>query len=183
MNEALNQVRQGMEIAPMSPLFRATYARALYMSRQYERARQEYRAALDSDPNSADAHADLGFAEPQAKDFSGAMAEFRKAVGLTSDDPKILAGLGYVYAVAGKKGETLNILTRLDTLSKRRLVSSYSRAAIYAGLGKKQEALRWLEQAYRNHEKLMLDLKCDPAFDTLRSLPEFQELTHRIGLA
>jgi len=52
---------------------------------------------------------------------------------------------------------------------------------IYAALRKRDEALRWLETAYRERAALMVCLKNDPRLDDLRSEPRFKDLLRRMS--
>ena len=52
-----------------------------------------------------------------------------------------------------------------------------------AGIGDKEQALAWLERAYDQHSNILTTLKVDPAFDSLRSEPRFQEVLRRVHLA
>jgi hypothetical protein len=56
-------------------------------------------------------------------------------------------------------------------------------ATLYAGLGEKDAAFKWLEQALQERAYRMVYLKIDPTFDSLRSDPRFAGLLQRIGLA
>ena len=52
-------------------------------------------------------------------DFKDAIAEYQKARQL-NDDPWVLALLGHVSAVTGKRDEALKILDQLKQISKQR---------------------------------------------------------------
>jgi len=60
-------------------------------------------------------------------------------------------------------------------------VTPFVVARIYAALGKKEEALRWLETGYRARDAWMVFLKTEPQFDDLRSDPRFQDLLRRMN--
>jgi hypothetical protein len=60
---------------------------------------------------------------------------------------------------------------------------SYYKALIYIGLGQKEQALKWLEKAYDEHSNLLIYLKVDPVFVSLRTEPRFDKLLQRMGLA
>jgi len=55
-------------------------------------------------------------------------------------------------------------------------------AMIYAGLGKKDEAFRWLDQAYREHWGRLPWIKIEPEYDSLRDDPRFSALLNKMGL-
>jgi hypothetical protein len=48
-------------------------------------------------------------------------------------------------------------------------------------VAQKDEAFRWLEAGYREHEALMVTLKTDPRIDELRPDRRFQELLGRMN--
>jgi hypothetical protein len=56
-----------------------------------------------------------------------------------------------------------------------------SLAQLYASLGDKDVALRWLERAVEQRD-VWLYLKADPAYDNIRSNPRFQALVRRMHL-
>jgi hypothetical protein len=54
-------------------------------------------------------------------------------------------------------------------------------ARIYAQWGQQEAAIQWLRTAYELRDPGLIQLKIDPALDTLRTLPEYQELVGKIG--
>ena len=56
-------------------------------------------------------------------------------------------------------------------------------AIIYVGLGDNNNALLWLEQAYRAQSKGLVLLKADPWYHNLAAEPRYQELVRKIGLS
>jgi tetratricopeptide (TPR) repeat protein len=133
------------------------------------------------DPNFLVAHWYLGMAYEQTGRFTEAIAECKKALGL-SGEPSPLGMLGHVYGASGEKAEALKVLAQVKHLSKRRYVDSFDIALICAGLGDKAQALHWLEQAYEDHSQQLLWIKVDPRLDSLRVEPRFRELLHRMHL-
>jgi len=59
--------------------------------------------------------------------------------------------------------------------------SPYGVGRIYAALGQKEEAFRWLEKSYEERPDWMVFLKVDPLFDDWRSDPRFQDLMRRMN--
>ena len=50
------------------------------------------------------------------------------------------------------------------------------------GLGEKDQALEQVEKAYEDRSDYLPFLNAEPAFDSLRSDPRFQDLLRRMGL-
>jgi hypothetical protein len=84
--------------------------------------------------------------------------------------------------VSGNRGEAQKIIAELQEVAKRKYVSSFQIAAIYAGLGEKNQAFAWLEKAYEERADGLVNLKAEQRFDSLRSDPRFTDLARRIGL-
>ena len=59
-------------------------------------------------------------------------------------------------------------------------ISHVDLAAALTGLGRLDEALVELEQAFQQRDRHLIVVATDPTFDPLRSRPEFRELTHRL---
>ncbi|UCE49732.1 MAG: hypothetical protein JSW47_06200, partial [Phycisphaerales bacterium] len=54
-------------------------------------------------------------------------------------------------------------------------------ADVYASLGNKDEAFRWLEKAYQERNFGMIWLKRSHSWESLRSDPRFDDLVQRMG--
>lgn len=55
-------------------------------------------------------------------------------------------------------------------------------AAMYARAGKADDAFSWLEKAYEARVSMLTNVNIDPAFDSLRTDPRYDNLLKRIGL-
>src|SRR5207249_10400495 len=60
--------------------------------------------------------------------------------------------------------------------------SAYDIACLYADLGDKDEAFRWLNIAYQERDIGLLRLKTDFRLDSLRSDPRLAGLVRKVGL-
>jgi tetratricopeptide (TPR) repeat protein len=134
------------------------------------------------DPNFIVGQWYLGLAYEQHGALKDAIAQFQNCVRITGGRPSMTALLGHAYAAANRRSESQAILQQLSTLSKQRYVPSYSVAAIYTALDRKDEAFAWLERAYDEHDSWMDYLGLDPRLDALRSDPRFADLLRRMNL-
>jgi hypothetical protein len=74
------------------------------------------------------------------------------------------------------------MLSEMQHDSKSEYVSPYLVAAIYAGLGNKDEAFTFLEQAYQERSlDIVWGLRADLRLDRLRSDARFEELLGRMA--
>jgi tetratricopeptide (TPR) repeat protein len=153
-----------------------------YYAREFDRAIEAERKALELDRNAAVTYTCLGLAYLQKRMYREAIFNLRKGVDLSPDVPKYLAELAYAYAAGGNAAPARRILAELESRSRRQYVPPYSLAVAYAGLGERGAALDCLEKAYEERDASLQTLKVTPLFDTLHSDPRFQDLLRRIGL-
>jgi hypothetical protein len=74
-------------------------------------------------------------------------------------------------------------ISKLEEHVRRNGVGRYEIALVYTGLGKKQDAFKWLEESFSARDVGLVYLKIDPCLDPLRSDPRFDDLVRRVGLA
>lgn len=115
--------------------------------------------------------------------YPEAIAEFASARDLSEGNSEVVSSLGHAYAVSGKRGAAREVLARLQRRSQRSYVPPYNLAIVYAGLGKKEQALDSLEKGYEARDVHMIFLKVDPRWDNIRTDPRFQDLMRRMRLA
>jgi Flp pilus assembly protein TadD len=115
--------------------------------------------------------------------YAEAVAELQKAVNVSPGSPFALGSLGHAYAVSGDREKARQVLSDLRELSRRRYVSPFDTAVIYAGMDDEDRAVEWLEKAFDDRSLEMIFLKVDPRFDSLRADPRFVNLLRRMGLA
>jgi DNA-binding winged helix-turn-helix (wHTH) protein/TolB-like protein/Tfp pilus assembly protein PilF len=180
-DEAVGEARRTQELEPLSFTASSHLGWILYLSGRNDEAIATCTKILNLDPNSFPARRYLGLAYEQKGLYPQAVEEFQKGVKL-SGSPLMLALLGHAYAASGKTAEARQVLTDLHELQTRRYVSPYTVAAIYTGLGEKDQAFKWLERAYEERDVWLMNLKVDPVFAKLRADKRFQDLLTRAGL-
>ena len=174
------ELKLALELDPLSLLINGNLGIVFYLARQYDQAIEQERKTLDLDANFIVPHWYLGSSYVQKSMYKEAIAEFEKALVIAPGNTLALAGLGYTYAVTGRRAEAQKVLDQLNELSKQKYVPAWSRSIIYEGLGQKDKAFEWLEKAYE--ERSIYAIKADLAFDPLRSDPRFADLLRRMNL-
>lgn len=180
-DEGVAEMKQAKELDPGSPLMNAEMGGALYWARRYDDAIVQLKRAIEMEPSFAYGHSWLGFAYEQKGMRSEAIEEFQRAAALAAQSPGFVAALGHAYALAGRTPDGLRMLQKLSALSARSYVSPYDMALLYLGIGKRREALDWLEKGYAKRDPAMDMLKMEPALDALRDEPRFNDLIRRVG--
>jgi tetratricopeptide (TPR) repeat protein len=108
------------------------------------------------------------------------IAAFRRAIDLFGDNAALVSRLAHAYAVSGRKQDAIKMAEDLAVKPSRLSSTDANIALIYVGLDYKDQAMIWLEKAYRTRFNTSILLR--PAFDPLRSEVEFQDLLRRIGI-
>jgi tetratricopeptide (TPR) repeat protein len=109
-----------------------------------------------------------------------AIVAFQRAIALSGHSGAFDSNLAYVYAVSGRKGEAIKIVKDLEARHEQNPAADANVALIYVGLGDHDQAMIWLNNAYKAQFNPSILLR--PAFDPLRSDARFKDLRRRIGL-
>ncbi len=182
LEEAAREVKLAHELEPLMMIINVNVGRIVYYyPRQYDRAIEQYRKAIELDPNFAESYIWLGKAYERKSRYAEAIAAFQKAVALRAASVD-KGALGHALAVAGRRDEAQQVLNELKALSKKQYVSSYDIAFIYMGLGDHDLAFEWLQKACEERHPLLIFLRVEPQFDPIRSDPRFADLLRRVGL-
>jgi serine/threonine-protein kinase len=176
--ESLAASERAFKLDPLNATFMVHLGWHFYYARQHEDTLEQLRKAVDMAPKQPIARVFLALAYLQKSRHAEAIDEAQQATFLAPEWSMTTATLGYAYAVSpesGKRDEALKRLDELTALSQRKDVAYY-KAMIYAGLGQKEQALEWLEKAYDERSNLLVYLKVEPIFDSLRSDPRFAKV-------
>jgi len=176
--ESLKEIQIAQTLDPLSLIISANRGYTLYVSRHYDDALQAINKTLELDPNFAIAYEYLGYIRIQEKKYSQAVDVLRKAVQLSPESVTFRADLATALAMNGQRDEAMSILQQLTDGSD--YVPPTDVAAIYIGLGDKENALNWLERAYGLRTDQITYIKTEPRFDSLRNEIRFQKLIDEI---
>jgi hypothetical protein len=111
--------------------------------------------------------------------------EERKAFGQLSGDrneSEFASALEQGFHSAGWKGALTKGIETRQAQRKSGYSSAYGIASLYADLGDKDQAFRWLDTAYQERDLFLLGLKTDFLLDPLHSDQRFAELVRKVGL-
>ena len=181
-DEALAQARRALELDPLNLMISTWVGFRYYTAGDYSRAIEQSRNSVELDPTFAAAHLLLGEEYVQAGLHSEAINESKRAASLSGGSPLYTAQVGVALAVAGRSRDALQIAQELETISRKRYVSPYGLAQIYAALNRNDETFRWLQAAYDDRAVWMGYLAVDPIFERYRSDERFKDLLRRISL-
>jgi TolB-like protein len=178
-SEALAEVERGVDLDPVSGRSFHFEGFIYYFSRQYDQALSLIRRGRELDINPPSWSFLMGDVYAEKGLYTESIREFTKS----GNGPYSLGHLGNAYARTGQLDAAVRTISPLEEHVKKDGVGRYEIALVYTGLGKKQEAFKWLEEAYNAHDVGLVYLNADPCLDPLRSDPRFEDLVRRVGLA
>ena len=132
-----------------------------YAQKSYRKAVNQYKKALKLSPNSASIHSNLGTAYFARKKYKEALAEYQTALSL---DPEVF-----------EHRNANGVLLQERSVEERAKFHFYL-AKTYAKSGQAERALLYMRKAIEEGFKERQKFHEDSDFETLRQLPEFQDL-------
>jgi serine/threonine protein kinase/Tfp pilus assembly protein PilF len=185
-DEGISEIKRAQELDPVSTQTMGGLGHAYLVMQRYDEAIPHFQKALDLYPNAAFIRAQLAWSYAMKGMYPQALAEYDKIAvpdkAVAAENQLVADGLGWVYAVAGRRAEALKVAKEVEELSAHAYVDFYQVATIYAGLGEKDQAFRLLKKGYEQRSAGMLYLAIDPFWHGMRSDPRFTDMLRRIGL-
>ena len=177
--KSLAMTHRAQELDPLSLIIGDNLGWTYYQGRQYDEAIHQLKKTLEMDPSFLPAMNDLGRAYLQKKMYADAEKQFLKSKQLS--DTLVEPSFAILYALSGRKDESLKLLNEQLKLAPSEYVSPIGIARVYSALGERDLAFQWLERAFEEREAQLINLMTDPLLDNLRPDPRFSDLKNRIG--
>jgi TolB-like protein len=182
--EALAEINRARELDPLSPII-STVAGYLHASaRQYDEAIAVCKKLANENPTFGNVHVCLAFGYWGKRMYPQVIEEW-KAYGQLSGDrneSEFTSALEHGFRSAGWRGALTKAIEARRAQRNTGYSSAYDIAKLYADLGDKDQAFRWLNTAYQERDVGLVNLKTDFLLDPLRSDPRFAELVRKVGL-
>jgi serine/threonine protein kinase/tetratricopeptide (TPR) repeat protein len=185
-DESIAEMNTVQSLDPLSPVLVSLIATPLLGSRQYDKAIEQLHKAQELDPNLSLPRIFLQQAYEGKGDFASASNEWRQVALGFGEKLEIVNAraekLRRGFTEGGERGYWQTQLEFLKADSKQGPADSYSLALLYARVGDQNRTFQCLEKAFQEHSQdLTLWLLTEPAFDSIRTDPRFQELLRRMG--
>jgi TolB-like protein/DNA-binding winged helix-turn-helix (wHTH) protein/Flp pilus assembly protein TadD len=179
--DAPSENQTARELDPLSLTILADSSFYFYMLRQYDRAIEQGRHALELDPKCSTCRTYIALAQVQKGEFKQAL-DVISPVKFPEAAPIDVATTGSILALSGERERALQVAHEMQAHMKTRYACPYEMGATYTALGDKDAAFKWLQEAYRVHSICVVWLNNEPRFDPLRSDPRFHTLVQQVGL-
>jgi TolB-like protein/Flp pilus assembly protein TadD len=176
--EALAEARRARELSPLSTTINVELGEALVRAGRPEEAIQQAQKTLEINPKLVGAYTTLAAAYQAQGDTPRAIAVLEKGLAGAAGWPN--PWLGYAYGITGRRREALELLGRLEKVSREQYVTPQHFAIVHLGLGDKDQAFAWLEKAYEDRAFEVTGFSL--LYDRLADDPRFQDLLRRMRL-
>jgi tetratricopeptide (TPR) repeat protein len=184
LEDSAREAERSIELEPLVPINYAGPIMVALWRRQYDLALAVARKVVELEP-------DFGLGLCFLAEVLCEETAYEEAVATMEHACRILASggfwgpglLGYCYARWGRQEEARKVLADLETLRERSYAQAIALAAVHAGLGEKERALEWMEQAFEEHCGGLSWMHYDPVWDSLREERRFQALLSKMNLA
>jgi tetratricopeptide (TPR) repeat protein len=179
--DALAELRKVRSL-DLGPGGHMTEEAVFYQLRDFPKLTETAKQGIAVNPNEWLEHYMLGIGYEGIGKLTEAIVEYKKAVELSDGDHDATASLAHAYAASGDKLAAMKILHEWEAPTAKTARSPYLLATIYAGLGQKDRAFAYLNQALRERNlDLPFHFRADPRIDSLRSDSRLQTLVSQIG--
>lgn len=181
--EAVEQIEQARKLDPSSTAIQADKGWILNAAGRKSEAFALLKQLELTDPALATTHRYLAAIYLDRKDYQNFFAESKQWAQLRHDEAALAVSRAAErgYAAGGLDGMRESMLPVQREMFNRGLVPAYDLAATCALLGKKEDALHYLQAAYEKRETGLLYLSRDPDFNILHDDLVYQEITDRVG--
>jgi len=182
--EAISEAKRASQLDPLSPIISKKLGDVHIWARQYDEAIAVCKQVASENRAFAPAHYCLAEAYWGKRMYPQVIEEW-KAFGQLSgrrNESEFASAMEQGFRSAGWKGALTKAIETRQAQRKTSYSSTYGIAQLYADLGDKDQAFRWLDTAYQERDLYLLGLKTDFLLDPLRSDSRFAELVRKVGL-
>jgi tetratricopeptide (TPR) repeat protein len=181
----LDTALEALSLDPLSlPITHAVAMRHFSLG-NLEEAKKTADRMVELDPDFAPAHWVMGLVNMVDGRYDTAIEELTQSVELSGGIPSTLAALAYANAKSGNTSQALELLEQLKSLGglpQRGPAPALQIAYVYEGLGRNEDALDWLDQAFEQRDPWLIHLNGFPRFESLREEERFNDLLRRLNL-
>jgi serine/threonine-protein kinase len=179
--ESLVEFKKARELDPINLASSAIEGQAIYFAGRDDESIAALKRVLEMDDRFWLAH--LFLTRPLIRKglYDEAIASAQAARTYSGGNAEALATIGYILAISGRRSEALDVQRQLETQAAQRYVPPYTLAQVPTALGERDRALTLLERSFDNRDALLVFLKIEPKWDSLRNEERFRRLMQKMN--
>ena len=182
--EAMGEIERAQELDPASTAILADKALVLFHMGRLDEATALLKQIEASQPAFFSTHKYLSHIYLSKRDYPNYLIEAAEAARLSQDKQEvaIVRSAEQGFKAGGEREMLESILQVQKKFYAEGQLSPYFVARTSALLGRREQALRYLQDSYQKHDSFLLSLRADEALVSLHNDPSFQKLVAQIGL-
>jgi len=177
---ALSEIQLAREYDPLSLRYADRFLYVLVFFKNYDRTIAEANAILAKHPDFVMAYAWKAMALVMQGHAAEAVEAQKRAFEI-DPNPGMKIFLAVAEAAAGKKGDALQLAHQVEDAAKKQYVCNYEIAQIYASMGDRDQAFKWLKSGVGQQCDCMIWLQGEPWMQSLKADPRYLDLIKRVG--
>jgi serine/threonine protein kinase/Tfp pilus assembly protein PilF len=179
--EALQEAQLARDLDPLAIISRFSLVWCSYHARRFDQALLLAEETLQAEPNNLMMLHAYSFLLSRLGRHDEAIAAAKKSVSSMGKVSHTLSRLGSAEAEAGNTEAAEAVLREMDEITSHRHISPYHRALVSCALGRTEQALDLLMQAYDTRDGKILWIGVDPELDLLHGQHRFNELLRKLN--
>ena len=153
----------------------------LYFARRNEELKELMIREVARDTSVAWGYDWLGMAYIELEEFENSVNTYYKAFELSDGTVEVGAGLGHALGLAGDYSTAKQLADFYAQKSADHYLPPVQRAFIHIGIGEYEEAIRLLEQAYKEKSWFLAFIKSEPWYDPIRDDESFDQIIEKMN--
>ena len=182
LDEATGELEFALELDPLGIHERMWLVVMLWLNRQYNRAIEQGRLLIESEPGHFAGHFVTGVVCREAGLFEHAIPSLHRAAELSGGNLLVLGWLGLALAESGDVPAARALRDRLRSLPAETYVPPTSYAWLHIGLGEIDEFFEWMDRAIDARDHMIMPIKSYPFFDPIRGDSRYAALLRKMNL-
>ncbi len=181
-DEAIDQIINARSVDPVSLIANAALGLVYYYADHYAEALEQSIQTVEMDDQFFPAYTVQGRAYTRMGIYLKAVDAFEKVIEISGRRSSVLSLMAHPLAASGDTKKAEELYDELRERSLDEYISPFDMAVLTMALGRRQEALDWLERAYNEKTFDIMSMKAEPLLNDLRDEPRFIEIADKIGL-
>ncbi len=182
ITEAVNHMGRAATCDPLSPWVHARFGLVWTVAREYGRALEEHRIAVELAPTVVLFRWLLGYTLILVGRADEGLAECLKVYERREWTPLVTAGMSVVYGMLGRDDDARRMLSELLEAARTTWVPPLAFAWAYAGT-RDERVFEWLDKAIAARDPAVTHMPSMPYYDAIRNDPRFRLLLAKMRLA
>ena len=179
--EGLQQAQFARNLDPFGTLSAFIPSWCSYHARHFDDAISFAEEALQRSRDNLHVLYVCSFVLSQLGRHEEAIAAARKCVALLGKNSRTLSRLASAHAQAGETQTSEALLSEMHEIASRRYISPYHLALVNCALGRAEQTLDLLDEAYESKDGNILWMGVDPELDLLSGNPRFDGLLGKLN--